>query len=168
MKAEEQNDFLLRRNKIAIQRYDFAVNCLAGKKYIADVACGCGCGSYILRQAGHDVIGIDHSFEAISYAYKNYPGNYLILDIENNYLPHCDVTVSLETICHLKNPQKFIDKINSRRLIISAPIDPNKNDGYIFRLHNLSEIDFRNLLKNWRILKEFSQRDYLTFYCEKL
>ena len=168
MPHEEQNDALKQNNKIAIERYKFAIKCLGNeKKVVADVACGMGYGSHLLRQAGHDVIGIDKSDEAIDYARVNYPGNYFVWDIEMKCSFNVDVIVCLETLCHIQDPQKFIDELEVKELIVSAPINPNPNDGYKYRLHNLSEAQFRDILKEWEILSEFRQKKYLTLYCKK-
>lgn len=72
-------------------------------------------------------------------------------------------------MCHLKDPKSFIDnKIKAKELIISAPINPNPNDGYTYRLHNLSEQQFKDLFKDWCIIKEYRQRGYLILFLRKL
>jgi len=170
MRHEEQNDALVRKNRIALERYKFAIDCLKNRiRYIIDSGCGMGYGVNLLKREGHHVLGVDHSKQALSYARNNYNSFYCQWNLETINLPKdFDTVVCLEVLCHLKEPQKFIDRIENKELIISAPIDPSPNDGYIYRLHNLSEVDFRNLLKNWRIIKEFRQKNYLTIYCEKL
>lgn len=165
---EERNDALRRGIKIAVKRYQFAIECLKGRRLILDLACGMGYGSHLLREAGLTVIGIDNSLEAIKYARENYPGDYELADLEKDfYFFNADAAVCLEALCHLKNPQAFIDKLRINELVISAPMNPNPNDGYIYRLHSLSEQQFKDLLKDWNIIKEFRQRNYLTLYCKK-
>jgi len=175
MPHEERNDALRRNNKIAVQRYQFAINCLGPNKTVIDYGCGMGYGCHMLRKKGHDVIGIDNSEQAIEYAHKNYPGAYLVRDIEDEQtikeVDGDEVAVCLEALCHLKDPKKFIDYItnsSAQQLIISAPIDPNPKDGYHYRLHNLSEKQFKNLLKDWEIIKEMRQKQYLAIYAIKI
>lgn len=167
----ERNDALKINNGIALERYYFALECLKGEsKNIIDLGCGMGYGSYLLRKDGHLVVGLDYSDKAIEYAQKNYPGIYFIFDLEKEVIadkPKFDVGVCLEVLCHLHDPQKFIDNLPLKELIISAPIDPNPNDGYSFRLHNLSEREFKYILRNWQIIKQFRQKQYLTIYVKK-
>jgi len=163
----ERNDALKEKNKIALQRYQFAVKCLGKGKEIVDIGCGLGYGSHMLRKAGNNVVGFDKSEEAIAYANKHYPGVYTIMDVEEQKIYGFDIGVCLECLCHLKNPKKFIDSLEVKELVISAPIDPNPNDGYIFRLHNLSEKQFKRLLNGWKIINELRQKKYLTLYLKK-
>lgn len=177
MTHEERNDALKRNNKVAIQRYKFAIKCLKGeKRKIVDLGCGMGYGSHMLYLEGHNVLGIDNSEEAIGYARKNYErrkfgceffkGDLNIdsyINLNNN-----EVVVCIETLCHLKDPQKFINSLVVKDLIISAPIDPDPNDGYPWRLHNFSEEQFKGLFNDWVIIKEFRQRKYLTLYLRKI
>lgn len=168
MKIEEQNDALKRNNRVALRRYEFAIKCLGKNKEIADIGCGMGYGSYMLRKAGNYVVGFDKSEEAIDYANENYKGVYTIMDIEETKIYGFDIGVCLECLCHLKSPQKFIDNLEVKELVISAAIDPKKNDGYIYRLWNLSEKQFKDLFKGWKIIDELRQKKYLTIYIKKL
>lgn len=169
---EERNDALKINNKIAVQRYNFVVKCLGNRKRnIIDYGCGMGYGSYLLRQAGYKVIGVDNSKEAIDYAKENYPGKYLICDIEDKKLYNFQIGVCLEVLCHLKDPWEFVNNLLVEEFIVSAPIDPNPNDGYFYRLHNLSKEQFRNMFddKKWKICDEFNQNNkYLTLYLKKI
>ncbi len=171
MSHVERNDGLKDDNKLALGRYKFAIRCLDGRHCdTTDIGCGMGYGSHLLRIAGHSVIGVDNSQEAIDYARATYGGCYLLRDAEA-YIPSADVLICLEALCHLKDPKKFIDNIKSEELIISAPIDPSPNDGYHYRKHNLSEKDFRDLLKGWVIIDEMWQgkkQKYLAIYCKKI
>lgn len=175
MAHEEQNDALKNHNKVARQRYEFAIKCLGDgpgdrPKVIADLGCGMGYGSHLLRLPGHEVTGIDSSIDAIDYANEMYPGYYELENLETYNISGlmCDVIVCIETLCHLKEPQKFIDQLDVKELIISAPIDPDPNDGYKYRLHNLSEKQFKDMLKDWKIIDEFRQQKYLTIYAKKI
>ena len=163
---EEQNDALKRRIKVAVNRYQFAVDCLGTGKRIIDLASGMGYGSYLLSMAGNSVVGVDRSIKAVEYAKIHYPGEYIVDDLETMEIGEFDAGVCMEALCHLVNPQKFKDKLNFKELVISSPIDPG-NDGYYYRLHNLSEDSFKGMFKGWKIIKEFKQKKYLTLYCKK-
>ncbi len=170
----ERNDSLKRRYGVAVRRYDFAIKCLISRKVpasVIDLGCGMGYGCHLMRKAGFDVMGIDNSQEAIDYAKETYPGNYEVRDLEKmdkEFSKNYQVAVCLEVLCHLKDPQKFIDNLDVKDLIISAPIDPNQNDGYPWRLHNLSEEQFKGMLKDWKIIDEVLEKRYLTIYAIKI
>lgn len=112
-------------------RYHF-VSQFVKNKTVLDVACGNGYGSSLLNQAGSNlVVGVDSSPEAINYAQKNYAekglkfikANALNLPFNKKTF---DIVVSLETIEHLDNPDKFLREIkrvlrNNGLLILSTP-----------------------------------------------
>lgn len=111
-----------------LTRYVWALQFIGGKT-VGDVACGCGYGADLMTNVATDVIGVDLSSEAISYAYDHYPSlDHLIqMDLENP-IPldtPVDVMVSFETIEHLESAPKFFDwvKANTREMIVgSIPI----------------------------------------------
>lgn len=71
----ERADSLLEGNKIAINRYKFAIDCLKDRpRNIIDLGCGLGYGCHMLRQNGHVVMGVDNSKESFEYARSEYPG----------------------------------------------------------------------------------------------
>lgn len=166
---EEQNDALQRKNKIALERYRFAIECLGTyPKKVVDLGCGMGYGAHMLREAGHTVVGIDKSKEAIAYAKKNYPGRYMVGDLENAMVDGFDAGVCLEMLCHMEEPEKFIYRIGMKELVVSAPIDPNPDDGYFYRLHNLSETEFKNMFIGYKIVRELRQKKYLALHLIKI
>jgi SAM-dependent methyltransferase len=168
MRHEQCNDALLRNNRIAVARYKFAIECLGSGKKIVDLACGMGYGSHLLRAAGNEVVGFDYLAEAIDYAREHYPGKYAVVNLEEEIIrDDFDAGVCLEVICHLHDPQKFIDNLKMKELVISAPIDPDPKDGYFYRLHHLSEDQFKNMFKDWNIVKEFRQKKYLALHLIK-
>jgi len=169
MPHEEQNDIIQRQIREAVKRYYFAMDCLANRDlWVADLGCGMGGGTYLIKSAGYNVAGFDKSEKAIAYAEKNYPGEYHVLDLEEEDVEGFDIGVCLEVLCHLKEPQKFIDRLKVDELIVSAPIDPNPNDGYIYRLHNLSQEQFEDMFKKWKIIDRFRQKKYLTLHLKRI
>ncbi|HEY7322214.1 MAG TPA: class I SAM-dependent methyltransferase [Candidatus Binatia bacterium] len=114
-------------------RYEFATKYVDGRS-IADVACGLGYGSRILRHAGATtVMGIDLSVEAIHYAQFQHGFDgimYMIADATR--LPiresSIDVITSFETIEHIPNTGDFLTELArilrpDGTLIVSSPND---------------------------------------------
>lgn len=107
----ELNDRVEREH---VARYEFAKQFCTGKT-VADIACGTGYGTAILRQVAASVDGYDKELLC---------GNRTIdLEKESWGTPY-DVIVSFETIEHLANPEFFLG--NARRttqlLVVSSPI----------------------------------------------
>ena len=107
----ERNDHVEREH---VARYEFAVRFCSGRT-VADIACGTGYGSDILRRSAKAVQGFDR---------EDLCGN-RIVDLEKqSWSERYDVIVSFETIEHLANPEFFL--LNAQRtaslLIVSTPI----------------------------------------------
>jgi 2-polyprenyl-3-methyl-5-hydroxy-6-metoxy-1,4-benzoquinol methylase len=107
----ERNDHVEHEH---VARYEFALPFCTGKS-VADIACGTGYGSEILRRSASQVQGFDK---------ENLCGN-RVIDLEKErWDERYDVIVSFETIEHLGNPEFFLE--NARRtasqLIVSTPI----------------------------------------------
>lgn len=114
-----------------MQRYEFAMQFCRDRSVI-DIACGCGYGAYCLaRNCAKDVVGLDRSEEAITYARNNYrlPNlSFHQLDWSSSEpaMGPVDLVVSFETVEHLDNPQRFIHWIanslkTNGKLLVSAP-----------------------------------------------
>lgn len=172
---EERNDALKCGAQVPLERYRFACDVLSPGMTVGDMGCGLGYGSKMLRDRGMDVIGLDNSEEAVEYARLNYPGTYIVCDLDKDDagLLSFDAVVCLEALCHLNNPVEFLDRLTAGEVVISAPIDPNPNDGYIYRKHHLSEAQFRGMIeKKWRIVRELRQNvgsgeQYLVVHAKK-
>ena len=107
----ERNDHVEREH---VARYNFAKQFCAGKT-VADIACGTGYGSEILRGAAAVVDGYDKELLC---------GN-TVIDLEKeSWSKKYDVIVSFETIEHLENPEFFLANAHrtTQRLIVSSPI----------------------------------------------
>lgn len=98
----------IRRDHVA--RYEFVAARLPKGSRVLDLACGIGYGSQILAKAGHRVIGVDASSEAISYAEEYYSHPNVTFDcraaedIHADEFGTFDAVVSFETIEHLQEP----------------------------------------------------------------
>ena len=98
--------------ELGIARYDFASQFVSGKA-VLDVACGEGIGiAYLLRKGARVVCGGDISIDSVRFANKLAgPGCSLIV-VDACCLPFkaetFDVIVSIETIEHLNEQEKFL------------------------------------------------------------
>jgi cyclopropane fatty-acyl-phospholipid synthase-like methyltransferase len=97
-----------------IYRYIFAAG-LTQQKAVLDVACGTGYGlSYMAEKRAGRAVGVDLSWEAVSYARERFGGNGRINFIcaDGTRMPFADgsfdVIVSFETIEHIKKYGKFL------------------------------------------------------------
>ncbi len=102
-----------------VARYEFAASRLKGKK-VLDLACGCGYGSWILKQAGNEVTGVDIEPEAIRYAKANYQGPSYLCQKGEETAGHWDALVSFETLEHLDRPEDVLS-IQAPLVIASVP-----------------------------------------------
>ena len=103
--------------KLHTDRYEFASKFVKDKK-VLDIACGTGYGSSLLVKSGaKEIIGIDISEEAISYAQKNYSSpqiNFSVGDatkmnsVGDNSI---DIIVSFETIEHIKKYEYYLQEM---------------------------------------------------------
>ncbi|HLE48575.1 MAG TPA: class I SAM-dependent methyltransferase [Patescibacteria group bacterium] len=114
-----------------VDRYKFVVPYIKSKT-VLDIACGSGYGTlYLAENGAKNVLGMDLSTSAITYAKKHYShknvlysvGNAESIPLKNNSI---DVLVSFETIEHLNNYKNFIKEIQrvlkkNGLLIISTP-----------------------------------------------
>lgn len=103
------------------KRYEFASQYITKKDAIVtDGACGVAYGSYILSQSTNvkKVQAIDISQEAINHGkeyFSNDKTEYFLSNLEENDIPtqSPDYFISFETIEHLPNPEKYIEKISN-------------------------------------------------------
>ena len=144
--------------QLHIERYEFAIkNAVSGR--ILDIACGVGYGSRLLADShkkDSQIIGIDNSKDAISYANQHYAGSNIEF-IQADALSYSDrdgfdSIVTLETIEHLEEPQKFIEKLirllrPGGVLIASVPITPS-TDGNPHHLHDFTAASFRSMMND--------------------
>jgi glycosyltransferase involved in cell wall biosynthesis/SAM-dependent methyltransferase len=100
---------------IHLKRYDFARQFCQGK-IVLDAACGVGYGSSYLASVAKEIIGVDISEKAISYAKEHYQRDniqFKVMDIHNLGFPdkYFDIVCSFETLEHLDNLERFISKV---------------------------------------------------------
>ena len=119
------------RRRFHLARYEFARSWCQGRR-VLDGACGTGYGSNILGQVARDVVGIDCSSDAISYASATYGKPHVRFQksfVESTPFPSdwFDVVVSFETVEHTLCPESHIMEVarllepTAGRAILSIP-----------------------------------------------
>jgi 2-polyprenyl-3-methyl-5-hydroxy-6-metoxy-1,4-benzoquinol methylase len=138
-----------------VYRYRFARPYVRGRR-VLDIACGEGYGSKGMLMAGaRSVIGVDVSVDAVAHAKATYGVDARMGNAENIPVDDgsVDVVVSFETIEHLPNPLRFIDKcarVLSRQgvLVISTPnSDVYGRGGNEFHCSEMTELEFTTALR---------------------
>ncbi|MEC9094480.1 MAG: class I SAM-dependent methyltransferase [Planctomycetota bacterium] len=119
------------RSAFHLDRYEFASRYVAGKD-VADIACGTGYGTEILKESGaNHVVGIDVDCDAVAYAKDkhNVAGTEFFCQAgEKTGLASgsVDTVVSFETIEHVEDDSQLLEEFSrilrpSGELIISTP-----------------------------------------------
>jgi SAM-dependent methyltransferase len=139
-----------------IQRYEFAARRLRDAHSVLDIACGVGYGSRLLKDflPAAMVTGVDCSAEAIDYATARYARaglSFVVADAMAFEGGPFDAVVSLETIEHLPEPEKFVERSAAKLLrpggvfVGSVPVTPSM-DANPHHLHDFTASSFSKLL----------------------
>jgi len=129
----------------AVERYRVVRKYARG--IVADTACGCGFGSWMISKcpAATKVIGIDGDLEIILFAKENYHGEFIVGDIQSPTLAKTlseygvETVVSVETIEHLSDPRAFIENVllsGAKRFVVTFPSYPTSG----FNPYHLNDI----------------------------
>ena len=149
------------------QRYELAIKHAQGL-VVADIACGCGYGTYLLSEKAKQVDGYDVSLDALNHANKVFLSKNTqftnaadITDKKNFY----DLIISFETIEHMKESDgdEFLHRLynalkSDGTLIISTPINNSSQKINVtpFHLREYDVQEFKDKLKkNGFYSKEF-------------
>ncbi len=149
-------------------RYGF-VKKFVRNKIVLDIACGNGYGSNLLANSGAKfVYGIDYDKESIENANKKYMQEnikFVLGDAEKIPLgkSSVDTVVSLETLEHLRSPEKFITEISRvlkprGMLILSTPNKEVSYEDNPFHLKEYTLSQLNSLLSDFRKKEFFGQR----------
>lgn len=113
-----------------LARYRFAMEYSVDRK-VLDAACGAGYGAYMLSKNASEVVGMDRSAEAISYATETYKaGNVKFITGDVTSMPFdadsFDLITAFEIFEHVENPQNMLKEMSRvlRKdgiLLISTP-----------------------------------------------
>jgi hypothetical protein len=146
----------IRRDHVA--RYEFVASRLPKGSRVLDLACGIGYGSQLLAKAGHRVVAIDASPEAIAYAeeYYSHPNvSYHCMAAEDLHVDEVgavDAVVSFETIEHLSEPGWFLMHWarHAKTLYASVPNESVFPHGGRIKFHHrhYTKAQFRALLSH--------------------
>lgn len=142
--------------QLHLERYQYAGSHLI-PGVVADIACGVGYGSQLLAttyaKGISKITAVDIDADSIAYARTNYQHPLIEFTVSNALAfvarePIHNV-VSLETIEHLPDPQKFITHMASQmvqgaRFISSVPITPSM-DANPYHLHDFSASSFNKM-----------------------
>ncbi len=166
-----------------LKRYDFAKQ-FCTNKIVLDAACGVGYGSSYLSEVAKEVIGIDNSGEAITYAKEHYQREntrFKVMNVHNLEFPdkHFDIVCSFETLEHLDKPERFISEVKRALkddgiFIVSTPHvkKTNYNPKNPYHKVEFSQRDFVRLLNNYFMSVEiFGQRrlqSIFHYYLQKI
>jgi SAM-dependent methyltransferase len=139
-----------------IARYEFAAQHLRPQRLL-DIACGVGYGTFLLAERRPELvaIGVDISEAAIAYARSRYiheRAQFIVADANTFTDPEgFDSIVSLETIEHLNNPERFIAHIVGQLrpggvFVASVPTTPT-TDANPHHVNDFTERSFRRILQ---------------------
>ena len=139
------------RSRSHLFRYVLARGVIEKDDLVVDAACGMGAGSAFLARHCRHLFGIDISPNAINQARQKFGtiGNlsFIEADLDRTELPSCDVAVSIETIEHLVDPERFAKELRRaarKFIVVSAPIIhclPHP-----FHKHEFNEQSFKKLM----------------------
>jgi len=111
-------------------RYFNASGFVFNDDIVLDLGCGNGYGSKILSKNAKQVIGYDYCQDIINSAKNTFRKDnieFICNNLDEIELPECDLTVCLECLEHVSNPNTLAEKIKKatkRTIIISVPVIP--------------------------------------------
>jgi SAM-dependent methyltransferase len=155
----------IRRDHLA--RYEFAAGLLPRASLVLDCACGIGYGSKILADAGHQVVGVDKSEEAIQYGRQHYwhPSVDLIVgDAGQPIKSGADAAVCFETIEHIDDPLSALKAFHAAAPLLIASVPNEERFKYRrqkFHKRHYTRQEFLELLEaaGWRVTGWYGQAD---------
>jgi len=153
-----------------LMRYFIARGFIEPNDEVLDACCGTGYGSQLLSTHCQKITGIDYNDDAIALAEDRKIKNafFILDDIDNleRYDLNVDVTVCLETLEHLRNPQKFVEtiaKITKRLIIFSVPFETDEekvqNEWHLNQFNENSIIDLV-VQSGWKMFHSVRQGPY--------
>lgn len=105
-------------------RYNFAIRYArrAGVKTVADVGAGIGYGSWMLADAGHEVVAYEINESAIEYGEQHYRHPNLSRTMADvmTVTVSADLMTAFEIVEHVPEPELFLDS-DCRHLVMSVP-----------------------------------------------
>lgn len=167
------HELLANTSTAHIWRYYLARGFIERGDTVNDVACGYGYGTAILARSQAKLVrGFDYDLPTIVWDRLHYASDSVVFtqqDLDKDLsLPMADLSVSIETIEHLVDPQAFADalKLSTRRYIfLTAPIVPTTqkalgdDKGSPYHHHDFSLTSLDNLFAKdgWQKLNDSEQ-----------
>jgi SAM-dependent methyltransferase len=122
---------------------------------VVDMACGEGYGTDVLARRARRVTGVDANPDAYEHARVKYsrPGVRFARDLIETYIQPCDAVVFLQTIEHVKEPQRVLSHfkamadtvyVSTPNLLTLAPPGASKSDNP-WHLREYRAEEFREL-----------------------
>lgn len=106
-------EYLAKMETTYLPVFDYLKKNIGKKLKILEVGCGYGYTTYAIKQMGFDVLGIDISKNAISFARKQFGDNFKAIDIDS-VKESFDFILATEVIEHVSNPQVFLSQLKKR------------------------------------------------------
>lgn len=113
-------------------RYEWAVKQLKPGSRVLDLACGVGYGAKILADAGHTVVAVDRSEEAIGFAKEHYAHDritHIVAAADSTLYGGAndfDAVVCFETIEHIEDPRPELKAFSRLAPLLLASV-PNES-----------------------------------------
>ena len=165
----QQAENVLDIEKSHVLRYQFSRKNIPLASRVLDYGCGCGYGSYILAQGGHEVVGCDVDQESIQFSIENYhhPNACFIRTEDLSYEKAFDAIVLLEVLEHLEEPETILKRILRKlrkegTFIISTPdqdVRPFDAKRFPFHFKHFTKSELTELLDSHRlkVIGKFNQ-----------
>lgn len=135
-----------------VLRYLLARGWVNKNDTVIDCACGPGYGSKILAQVAKQVYSFDKATVVLKNAGDNISMVACDLEQPTNFKPYKpNVFVSIETIEHLSDPQKFLDEVveaTPDKIIISSPNKDTAGENE-FHLSNVKLSDLEKMMTKY-------------------
>jgi len=136
----------------------FRYYCSAGfvekEDIVLDLGCGAGYGTKILSDKAKKVVGIDIESGNIAACNIHFEGEnreFVEADLEKMDLPEHDVAVGMETIEHLYEPAKFLEKLKKktkRLIILSIPLGKTTDTDGSHHYDFMSQGELDNMIRD--------------------
>ena len=171
------------QEKLAIGRYEFALNYIKEGEVCLDAVCGSGYGSIILSRKASKVIGIELDDHALEFALSHYPSDKVsfqkadltkLLYLRDDYF---DVIVSIETIEHIPTHDIMIREFNRvlkpNGLLVLSTVDHEVYSikGGINNKHHINELTKKQLVsllsKRFKVEEIYGQIKYVPLSLSK-
>lgn len=156
-------------------RYHIARGFIEPEDTVLDASCGCGYGSEMLSEVAAVVIGVDQHQSLVDHANVEHGGrgavffthnfNDAVLSVEP------DVSVSLETLEHLRDPEYLIQTLKQakRWMIVSVPHTDSVGIN-MFHFHDYTSDDIKRMFEDehWMLWHSITQGVHGMYFFKRI